>query len=302
MKKENFMSNINKLIANIERIMTFKKYDILAPITLDIGPTNQCNLNCPFCSVKNRDRSLFLSLEQAIKTTDDMIDYGIKSIELTGGGEPTLWKHFKEYMNYIKPLKIPIGLITNGLLLKNFSMDLLETFTWIRVSLNGLDVGWFPDFEIPENVTLSFNYVWHSKTKPFEIKKSFKKILEKYPQTQVIKVQEDVFSPSNHKKNIFNDERIFVSQKQENGIPKKCYMGWIKPHLSAGGKIFRCSSVSLKNRKFEGDEYIISSFDDYCLDCDYKTFDTSNCERCFFEAQNDFISLIKEKMEHSDFI
>ena len=301
MKKENFTSNLSKLYANIENLLEFRNTGILRPITLDISPTNRCNLNCPFCSVKNRDQSLFLSLYQVNVVMGKMINLGLKSIVLTGGGEPTLWPYFKEFVESIKIIKFPIGLITNGLMLHTFKKEILETFTWIRVSLNGMDNGWFPDFDIPKNVDLSFNYVWHNGTDYFKIRDKIKKVLQKYPQTQSIKIQQDVFEKVDIFKqelnHFFQDDRVFIDKKNQD-VPQKCYMGWIKPHLDADGNIYRCSTMVLRHDP----RFVVGQFNNYTLKNDAKEFDTSKCDICFFKTQNDFIDSIGKKFKHENFI
>jgi len=302
MKEKNFTSNVSKLYANIDHFAEFKKTGNLSPITLDISPTNACNLNCPFCSVAPRDRSLSLTLNKVISTVSKMVDEGLKSILLTGGGEPTLWEHFEKFIKWIKIRKIPVGLITNGLKLHTFSKEILETFTWIRISLNGMDNDWFPEFIIPESVDLSFNYVWHDKSLFFRMKENLNKILEKYPQTQAIKIQRDIYEENYYidfdfEKSLFKDSRIFVSKKNKE-VPKKCYMGWVKPHLDADGFIYRCSTMVLKKENI----YIVGENSLYTLKPDSEEFDTSSCEICFFKDQNDFIDQINKKIKHDNFI
>ena len=90
-KNDRFTSNTQKLIANLDRFLVFQKTRKLHPITLDVAPSNNCNLNCEFCSVKNRDKNVSLRLDQAIHCTEMYLKRGLKAVELTGGGEPLTW-------------------------------------------------------------------------------------------------------------------------------------------------------------------------------------------------------------------
>ena len=308
MNKENYTSNVSKLIANSDRFDNFRLFDKLSPITLDIAPTNVCNLDCSFCTVKNRDRSLELSLERVMEVTNHYFTRGLKSIELTGGGEPTLWKYFNEYidkMSHKDYSKLKIGLITNGINLKNIPQDILSKFTWIRVSLNGLDQGWTPDFTIPENVDLSFNYVYSIDSKIDKIK--LLKVMDKYPQALSLKIQLDVFDKLNrldtdyYQQKLWRlktiDKKTFISKKPDISKADHCFMGWVKPHLHADGNIYRCSCNCLKDRKFDPN-YIINLEDK----CDWETFDTSKCHMCFFKGYNDFIGEFKKDIRHKEFV
>ena len=132
-----YTSNSSKLLQHPERLAEFRELGIARPITLDVEPTNACNLACNFCIVRDRDKSEALTYLQAKTCTEAYLEAGIKSIEISGGGEPTLWEHFSTYVRNL-PRGLPLGLITNGLKLHELADDVINRFTWIRVSLNGV--------------------------------------------------------------------------------------------------------------------------------------------------------------------
>lgn len=62
---------------------------------------------------------------------------GIPAIELTGGGEPTLWPRFDELVRNLKREGIEIGLVTNGSNLSNERIKLIsESCIWVRFSMD----------------------------------------------------------------------------------------------------------------------------------------------------------------------
>ena len=66
-----------------------------------------------------------------------MVEAGIPAIELTGGGEPTLWPAFDKLVNNLFHADREIGLVTNGSNLSDKRINLLtEACTWIRFSMD----------------------------------------------------------------------------------------------------------------------------------------------------------------------
>jgi len=62
---------------------------------------------------------------------------GIPAIELTGGGEPTIWPHFDYLLDNIISNGIELGLVTNGSNLTPSRISRIVSFgTWIRISMD----------------------------------------------------------------------------------------------------------------------------------------------------------------------
>ena len=302
--KTTFTSNIIKLLGNLENLSIFQKTGVLKPITLDVAPTNKCNQNCSFCSVKNRNKEQELTYEQVIECTNYFYNKGITGIELTGGGEPTMWPYLSQYIQYcVNTLHLKVGLITNGIKLHELSQEVLQLLTFVRVSLNGIDYNWYPNFKIPSNVVFSLNYVWHKDSKLDMIKPLLLKILDKYPLARVLKIQKDVFCKDSIDKNMFDHPRIFVSEKTDDPTPSKCYMGWLKPHLDSDGYIYRCSCSATFNRQFQS-AFRIGKLNDVQDKPDADLFSTNRCPYCYFAPQNRFVQQIAEtaNVEHKEFI
>ena len=298
-----FVSNTKKLLAHCDKLQTFQRSGILEPITLDISPTNTCNNNCDFCSVKNRDQSQRLELYQAVACTKSYLRQNIRSIEMTGGGEPTMWNPLSEYLEIFSGGNIPIGLITNGIKLHHYSFDnLWKHLRWIRISLNAMDHGWFPDFQIPKEYhgTVSFSYVWHGKS-PKSILPKLEAVLSQYPRVESLKIQLDVFNSKLEYPEIVHP-KIFIIEKDHMKPADRCYMGWVKPHLDADGYIYHCSTCALRDRKFPM-EWRIGSWDHIPDPYPEKAkFDTRACERCFYVDQNKLLDNIRHPPHHWEFV
>jgi len=110
---------------------------------------------------------------------DILLKYGLKSVILSGGGNPILYKckktgrNFNDIVDAIHERELEIGLITNGMPMKKFTTrkswttvlpETLDKLTWIRISMSGLDhfenEVYVPDID-PSKTTLGFSYVAH---------------------------------------------------------------------------------------------------------------------------------------------
>lgn len=109
-------------------------------ITLEIQPTNLCNLNCSFCFYKDYRKKYpvelpFKILDYVLGVLFDFCDD--KGIILSGGGEPLMYSHIKELLKTLNIFDRKVGLITNGIKLTQ-DKELLnlvgETCTWVRIS------------------------------------------------------------------------------------------------------------------------------------------------------------------------
>ena len=69
---------------------------------------------------------------------EDFVSMGVRAINWTGGGEPTLNKHLKEAIEYCGKHGIKMGMFTNGTLFDKWDMfeTLVEYMTWVRISID----------------------------------------------------------------------------------------------------------------------------------------------------------------------
>ena len=145
------------------------------PVSAWIAPTDVCNAKCSFCSVGERvgDVLPFSIIKHFVDTLHGL---GLKSVTLSGGGNPLLYKckltgkTIGDIIDYIHGLGIQVAMITNGMPLvdwycngvgyakkedaikwpdfddcfvrkswKNMRPDTLDKLTWCRISMAGLD-------------------------------------------------------------------------------------------------------------------------------------------------------------------
>jgi len=159
------------------------------PITLEIDPSNTCNHSCPFCisghihldKYKNSEffNRAILSKEVFKKLIVDLCNTNVKSINWTGGGEPTQNPFLKDAIQYISNnSKIEMGMFTNGSLIERFNLfeTILNCLSWIRISLDAGKPETYDDLR-KTNKSNNFEVVMSNIKKLVELKKKNKSLI-----------------------------------------------------------------------------------------------------------------------------
>lgn len=102
--------------------------------------TTVCNYNCSFCLFKkeNKKQHKIADTLKFFNFIDDIVKFGVRSLEFSGGGEPTLHPDFKDIVAYAYCRGLKLGLFTNG---TNFPIGKfwLDRFKYIRIGLDAAD-------------------------------------------------------------------------------------------------------------------------------------------------------------------
>jgi hypothetical protein len=125
-----------------------------------------CASSCAFCSTINRTRKDAITLDEAKQFVTDLherqaqfnrenfpsynnryketsgSEIQLRGLILSGGGQPNLWPHFSEFVEWLANKDIEIGLITNGFP-KHLDSELYKHFKWIRLSITPEDASPF---------------------------------------------------------------------------------------------------------------------------------------------------------------
>lgn len=306
MLEEDFSASDSKLLKHMDVLLKIQTEGKIKPITLELAPENSCNLNCTFCSLKNRDKTLRIPFNELKKTIDCFIDLGIKSIELTGGGDICLYPWINELIDYIHKKKITIGLITNGIALKNIKQKNINRIQWIRISLNSLD--YVKDISIPKiKGTLGFSYVWNEKSTKEKLEK-IEEYKNKY-NAAFVRLVPNCLSEKEIQKSreilpsLISEYDKWFFQSKEYNKPDVCWWGYIKPFLYADKYIYMCSANPLINRDFSHKHKICHMSKVKEAWKNPKPFLTDVCiSCCFFKTQNDIIKTMLLQTEHKNFI
>lgn len=108
------------------------------PRMVSFWPTTICNFNCSFCLYKreNKEEHIVADTESTLRMVDQLAAAGVRSLEFSGGGEPTLHPNFEEIAEQAYDRGLKLGLFTNG---TRLHFDILQDFRYIRIGLDAAD-------------------------------------------------------------------------------------------------------------------------------------------------------------------
>lgn len=310
-----------KVLLDKELIRQAEDKSRLLPIHLQFLPTNKCNLECSFCSCSERDKKEEIDFELAKKIIDKCKGLGTKSVTITGGGEPLLYKRFDELIDYFVGKEIKIGLVSNGLLLHKSAPKILNKITWCRISNDD-----YRDFtseyserlsEVVRNtpdVDWAFSHVVSEKPNHDEILKIID-FANKHDFTHV-RLVSDLFNPAEidmdalrhfMKKRKIDDRRVIYQARKTYTEGGDCYVGYVKPLIGANAKVYACCGVqyALKTPSRDlpeelclGDAIQI----DRIIENSNNPLDGSICVKCYYMNYNTILKGLVQGVKHKEFI
>ncbi len=311
-KETEFTSTGFKLIHHPEVIEEIKKTGKIRPISLQIAPTSRCNLNCVFCSNANRTKHEELSVQHLLEFLERMRELGAKTVEWTGGGDPTMYEGINYVMNWAKYLGYEQGMISNGILV-NQKINRKDFLKWLRISMNTLDYRGEVDLELQEfSGTLGFSYVWNEKTTE-DVLKLLDAHVKKYNPAYVRIVPDCQATMEEQEENNrklsdlvsrMGDPYFYQSKHFNSG--DNCWWAYFKPFVLHDGYIYPCSSVVLNTRsdytfhkryRWCKMEELAEKYDKQAIPLKVKY-----CDHCVFKKQNDLVEEIVNPSEMRNFV
>ena len=87
----------------------------IAPISINLDLTTACNYRCDHCIdwdiLNTKHRHDEETLRSSIIT---MVERGLRSVILIGGGEPTIYPGFADFVRFLKDLELQVAVVSNG--------------------------------------------------------------------------------------------------------------------------------------------------------------------------------------------
>jgi MoaA/NifB/PqqE/SkfB family radical SAM enzyme len=128
-----------------DRIEGIRLQKAQGPVHVQIILSDLCNQSCHFCAYRdptytssklfhiegNYNPNRKLETEKVIEILDDCVELGVKAVQYTGGGEPTIHPDFNYLVEETMKRGLKWGLVTNGVKKRNFAGA-----SWVRVSLD----------------------------------------------------------------------------------------------------------------------------------------------------------------------
>jgi len=127
-----------KVVNHFDRVHAVLRGELPPPITLELDPTNACIHNCIWCidGRLRKEHPDYLPRQAALNIVEDAKKMGIRSLVVKGGGEPLIYPYVDELLFRAKEIGLEVGIITNGERIVEHVDAILQTCTWIRVSLD----------------------------------------------------------------------------------------------------------------------------------------------------------------------
>lgn len=103
-----------------------------------------CQQGCKFCAYRlngytsnqNFSDKNMMPQSKALEIIEDCAEIGVKAIEFTGGGEPTLHKAFEQAIRKTHELRMRFSLVSNGVRVTPELAEHIVHAAWVRISID----------------------------------------------------------------------------------------------------------------------------------------------------------------------
>ena len=142
----------------------------MAPVSINLDLTTACNYRCDHCidwdilntANKHEEAVLRASIER-------MRERGLRSVILIGGGEPTVYPGFSDFVRFLKDLEMQVSVVSNGSGNRKILevAERLDERDWVRLSLDAGTNDTFVRMHKPvdKRITLESICEWVPKVK-----------------------------------------------------------------------------------------------------------------------------------------
>jgi organic radical activating enzyme len=308
-----------KLMRNWDVLYSIKNKGRIPCYHTQMILTNKCNLDCSFCSCKDDDRKTEMLFDDALHTVFSLKRLGMKSMTITGGGEPLLYPRINEFISFVSSSDTDVGLVTNGLCL--YKLNTFEDLTWCRISFAderkftaGFEDTVFDAVRKGQNVDWAFSYVV-SKNPNFENIEKIIDIANVLDFTHVRLVtdilEQDYINLTAVKKHLMligiDDSKVIYQQRHSYAKGGPCYICYLKPVIGADGKIYACCGAQYAihdgNHKMAEKLCLGKAKDiEQVMTNTTTPFDGSICDKCYYHDYNNLLGIMVDEGKHETFI
>lgn len=131
--------NATRIFTLYDRAREIKNGLMPPPRMAIIYPNYLCNYDCPGCeyAAVNRRYKSQMDISRFLSLLDELRDMGVDSVELCGGGEPTLYPHLTDVIVHGRKRGLSLGLLTNGSHLSGRNaLVIARELSYVRISLD----------------------------------------------------------------------------------------------------------------------------------------------------------------------
>ena len=297
----------------------------IVPYHIQINPTNRCNYRCSFCSCDKRDKKLELKWSDCKHIINKFNDLGTEAVTITGGGEPLVYPHINDLVDYCYGLGWDVGLVTNGWFLgrhegdrrSRLATEAVRRLTWCRISISNERTPKWPQLEkivkqCPE-VDWAFSYVVTTTNDLSNLEECIK-FANDHDFTHV-RVVDDIVQGAEltplivkklEKNGVDDSKVIYQGRKFYDKGHDRCLLSLLKPNIGPDGYIYPCCGIQYAkdppsldfNKDDSMGEHILSIWDEQ------RYYDGSVCKRCYYNEYNQYLNEMWEnsKIKHKKFV
>ena len=136
---------------HLDKIKALRDTGQCVPGQVQLVISDLCNHDCPWCAYRaegyssnqhfsgpdgERNPNRRIPTEKCLEILDDISRLGIRAVQFTGGGEPTVHKDHLRIFDHALSRGLKCALVTNGNTLGDGWEYIYPRFDWIRVSLD----------------------------------------------------------------------------------------------------------------------------------------------------------------------
>lgn len=148
--------NPHKIVHHQDKINEMRSGNQPVPLQVQLIISDLCNHNCSFCAYRmenytsnqlfgekdaetgmiNNNPNRMIPYSKCMEILNDCKDMGVKAIQYTGGGEPTVHPKHKELFQKTIDLGLDLALVTNGTRMLDGVPEILAQGSWVRFSMD----------------------------------------------------------------------------------------------------------------------------------------------------------------------
>lgn len=130
----------HKLNWHLDRVQPWLQGERIVPVTLDMGITRKCNMNCIYCYYGNADdgkQSETIPTDALLRLIGDCARLGVRGLSFAGDGEPMLHPGIYQAVMAGAEAGLDMAVSTNGSRIKKSELTpFLGALSWIRFSIS----------------------------------------------------------------------------------------------------------------------------------------------------------------------
>lgn len=322
-----------KIIHHQDRLDSLKKREPIVPVQVQLIISDLCNQNCHFCAYRDGTKDSWgpkinpkrlIPYDKVIEILNDCQELGVKAIQFTGGGEPTVHPQFQDILRHVvESTSLEFAIVTNGQKINPF----FHHATWVRFSIDAATPGTYHQVREVNTFDQVISNLKSFKTKSdgltlgagfvvtdenYSEVYDFVKLIHSFVDNIRFSAQFNVYSyPYREQVNKqirnaihnFLDVKIFnlFNDRIADGSPDYEFCGYMhfNTYIGADQKIYTCCNNAYTKYGEIGDLNNNRLRDILSIPMD---FNAKDCGRCMFNNKNRFINyVLQDNPEHVNF-